>query len=313
MDSPRVVALAGGVGGARLAHGLAQILPPDHLTVIVNTADDFEHLGLAMSPDLDTVMYTLAGLANIETGWGVAGDTFAFLAALGRVGGETWFRVGDRDLATHVERSRRLWAGQTLTEVTRSFCAALGVGPAVLPMTDDWVRTMVQTADGELDFQDYFVRLRCEPVVTGFRFQGLAEASPTGEVLAALRAAEVIVFCPSNPFVSLAPILGLDGVRDAICQAGRPVVAVSPIIGGQAVKGPAAKMLVELGLEVSARAVARHYAGLINAFVLDTADAAYQPDLEAGGLRVLVTDSLMRSETDRARLAREVLGLAEAG
>jgi LPPG:FO 2-phospho-L-lactate transferase len=308
----RVVALAGGVGGARLAHGLAQILPPEQLTVIVNTADDFEHLGLAISPDLDTVMYNLAGLANPETGWGLAGDTFEFLCALERIGGATWFRIGDRDLATHVERSRRLWAGESLTDITRVLCASLGVGPAVVPMSDEWVRTMVQTPDGELEFQEYFVRLRCEPPVTGFRFQGLADASPAPGVLEALGAAEAIVICPSNPFVSIDPILGLAGVREAIQAGARPVVAVSPIVGGQAVKGPAAKMLAELGLEVSARAVARHYGGLINAFVLDRADEAFSPGLEADGLRVLAKDTIMRSEPDRARLAREVLDFAEA-
>jgi LPPG:FO 2-phospho-L-lactate transferase len=307
----RVVALAGGVGGARLAHGLAQILPPEQLTVIVNTADDFEHLGLAISPDLDTVMYNLAGLANPETGWGLAGDTFEFLCALERIGGATWFRIGDRDLATHVERSRRLWAGESLTEITRALCASLGVGPAVLPMSDEWVRTMVQTPDGELEFQEYFVRLRCEPAVTGFRFQGLADANPAPGVLEALDAAEAIVICPSNPFVSIDPILGLAGVREAMQSGARPVVAVSPIVGGQAVKGPAAKMLAELGLEVSARTVARHYDGLTNAFVLDLADEAFRPDLEADGLRVLATDTIMGSQPDRARLAREVLDFAE--
>jgi LPPG:FO 2-phospho-L-lactate transferase len=305
----RVVALAGGVGGARLADGLAQILPATDLSIVVNTADDFEHLGLAISPDLDTVTYNLAGLANLETGWGVAGDTFAFLDALEKLGGETWFRLGDRDLALHVERSRRLWAGETLTQITQRLCKALGIGPAVLPMSDQWVRTMVQTAEGELPFQDYFVRLRCEPVVTGFRFKGAAEAAPALQALAALETADLVVLCPSNPFVSIAPILALAGMRAAITARPRPVVAVSPIIGGQAVKGPAAKMLAELGLEVSARAVARHYAGLINAFVLDQADAAYQEELENDGLRVLVTDSIMHSRPDRARLAREVLEL----
>ncbi len=310
MSTPRVTALAGGVGGARLAHGLAQNLPPECLSVVVNTADDFEHLGLAISPDLDTVTYNLAGIANPATGWGIAGDTFVFLEALGRLGGPTWFRLGDRDLATHVERSHRLWAGESLTEVTRSLCSRLGVGPAVLPMSDDWVRTMVLTPEGELEFQEYFVRLRCEPRVTGFRFHGIQEANPTAEVFGALDSAELIVFCPSNPFVSLDPILGLAGVRPAIQAGGRPVVAVSPIVGGQAVKGPAAKMLADLGREVSARSVAEHYRGLITAFVLDQVDGDLAPELEAGGLRVLVTDTIMRSEADRARLARAVLAFA---
>ena len=308
----RVVAVAGGVGGAKLAHGLAQVLAPDDLTVVVNTADDFEHLGLAISPDLDTVMYTLAGMANSDTGWGIAGDTFEFLAALERLGGETWFRLGDRDLATHVERSRRLWAGESLTQITRSLCAALGTGPAILPMTDEWVRTFVNTPDGELEFQDYFVRLHCEPRVTGFRFEGVGEAIPTPEVTQALTAAEAIVICPSNPFVSIDPILALAGVREAMQAVPRPVVAVTPIVGGQAIRGPAAKMMAELGWEVSARSVAEHYRGIMTGFVLDGQDAALARDIEDGGVQVLVANTVMKSDTDRARLAREALHFAEA-
>ena len=308
----KVVTLAGGVGGAKLAHGLAQILAPEELTVIVNTADDFQHLGLAISPDLDTVTYTLAGIANSETGWGIAGDTFEFLGALERLGGETWFRLGDRDLATHVERSRRLWAGESLTQITRALCGALGVRPTILPMTDEWVRTIVQTDNGELEFQDYFVRLRCEPRVTGFRFDGIEDADPSPEAIAALDSAGAIVICPSNPFVSIDPILSLPGVREALLARAGPIVAVSPIVGGQAIKGPAAKMLAELRLDVSARAVAEHYQGLIAGFVLDAVDSALASELESTGLSVLVTDTLMRSTADRARLAREVLDFAQS-
>jgi LPPG:FO 2-phospho-L-lactate transferase len=298
-----------------LAHGLALVLPPEQLTVVVNTADDFEHLGLAISPDLDTVMYTLAGLANPETGWGVAGDTFEFLAALDRLGGETWFRVGDRDVATHVLRSHRLWAGQTLTEVTRSLCRALGVGPALLPMSDQWVRTIVDTPEGELEFQEYFVHQRCEPRVTGFRFKGIDEASATPQVIEALTTAKAIVVCPSNPFVSIGPLLSLPGVREALAEAvaapGRRVIAVSPIIGGRALKGPAAKMFAELGLEVSARSVADYYRGLLTDFVLDATDAALSASIVATGPLVLVTDTVMRTDADRARLAEEVLRFVE--
>jgi len=297
--------LAGGVGGAKLAHGLALCLPPDTLTIVVNTGDDFEHLGLHISPDLDTVMYTLAGLANPATGWGQAGETWRFLDALERLGGETWFRLGDRDLATHVERTRRLRSGQRLTEVTRALGTALRVGPAVLPMTDGRLRTMVQTDEGELEFQEYFVHRRCEPRISGFRFEGEGEARATPEVQAALEAADLVVICPSNPFVSVEPILRLPGVRE---QLEKPwTVAVSPIVGGQAVKGPAAKMLAELGLEVSAAAVAERYAGLIKGFVLDEVDSSLAPRMTHLNLPVLVTDTMMRTDDDRARLARDVL------
>jgi LPPG:FO 2-phospho-L-lactate transferase len=304
----KVVALAGGVGGAKLAHGLAQILEPAQLTVVVNTGDDFEHLGLHISPDLDTVMYTLAGLANPETGWGLRDESWNFMEALGRLGGETWFRLGDRDLATHVERSRRLWKGESLTEVTAALCAALGVQVRVLPMTDDIFQTMVQTDEGELEFQEYFVHRQCEPRVTGFRFDGLGSAFPTEQALAALDAADVIIFCPSNPFVSLDPILSLPGVSERARHRG--AVAVSPIVGGQALKGPAAKMLAELGREVTAASVAAHYARLLRGFVLDEADSALKPSIEKDALQVLVTNTIMRSDADRARLAREVLDFA---
>jgi len=305
-----VVALAGGVGGAKLAHGLALVLPPKSLTVVVNTGDDFEHLGFHISPDVDTVMYTLAGLANAETGWGLAGETWSFLDALGRLGGETWFRLGDRDLATHVERRRRLEAGQTMTQATQALCAALGVRAAVLPMSDDRLRTLVQTDEGELGFQEYFVHRQCRPRVSGFIFEGADQARPTPQVVQALSAADLIIFCPSNPFVSLGPILALPGVKELV-QA-RPALAVSPIVGGQALKGPAAKMLAELGLDVSAAAVAGYYTGLLRDFVLDALDESLAGELRGQGLRVLVTDTIMRNNVDRARLARQVLAFAGA-
>jgi LPPG:FO 2-phospho-L-lactate transferase len=306
--SRRLVALAGGVGGAKLAHGLARSMPAEDLTVVVNTGDDFVHLGLHISLDLDTVMYTLAGLANPATGWGIAGETWGFLSALERLGGETWFRLGDRDLATHVERTRRLRDGQSLTQVTRALCAALGVAPAVLPMTDHRLRTMVLTDEGVLDFQEYFVHRQCAPRVRGFRFAGEAEAQPTLQVLDALQAADSIIICPSNPFVSIEPILRLPGVRQHV-QRGQ-TVAVSPIVGGQAIKGPAGKMLEELGLDVSALAVAQAYAPLLTGFVLDEVDRHLEPAIAALGLNTLITGTFMRSEADRERLAREVADFA---
>jgi LPPG:FO 2-phospho-L-lactate transferase len=238
----------------------------------------------------------------------LAGETWNFLGALERLGGPAWFRLGDKDAATHVERSRRLWAGQTLTEITRSFCAALGVGPRVLPMTDDDVRTMVDTDQGELEFQEYFVHRRCEPKVRAVRYAGIESAQPTAQALAALDSAEAVLFCPSNPFLSLDPILSLPGVRERVRAKG--AVAVSPIVGGQAVKGPAAKMLAELSLEVSAAAVAAHYRNLLSGFVLDSVDAALRPEIENGAVRVLVTETIMRADADRARLARAVLDFA---
>lgn len=302
-----IVALAGGVGGAKMAFGLSRVLPPDQLTVIVNTADDFEHLGLHVAPDLDTVMYTLAGLANPETGWGLAGESWAFIAAVERLGGPGWFRLGDRDMATHVLRSERLRAGESLTAVTMAFCTALGIHCAVLPMSDDPVRTMVETAAGTLPFQEYFVHRHYEPVVRGFRFEGAHRAKASPQALAALAKAEAIVLCPSNPFVSIAPILAVSGLDKAIRTAKAPIVAVSPIVGGAAVKGPAAKMMLELGQDVSAVGIAAHYRKLIDGLVVDEVDAALVPAVEAMGLRGTAMPTMMRNDDDRVRLARATL------
>jgi len=302
----KILALAGGVGGAKLALGLAGILPSEALTVAVNTADDFEHLGLCISPDLDTVMYTLAGVANPETGWGRRDESWTVMEALGPLGGETWFRLGDKDLATHIERTRRLRAGETLSSVTRDLSTRLGVKPAMVPMSDDPVRTMVTTDRGELAFQDWFVRLRCEPKVKSVRFAGAetALANPALLDLADLRA---IVVCPSNPFVSVAPILAVPGVQAALARTKAPKVAVTPIVGGQAIKGPAAKMLAELGHDVSALGVARYYKDWVDGFVLDAEDAGLVRDIEALGLRVQVADTMMRNDADKRRLAKQVL------
>jgi len=301
----KVVALAGGVGGAKLAHGLAQILAPENLTVIVNTGDDFEHLGLYISPDLDTVCYTLGGLANPDTGWGRINETFHALANIEKLGGQTWFRLGDQDLATHIERSRRMKEGQTLSQITRDFCKAWNIHHTVIPMSDNPVRTIVNTDEGELPFQEYFVHRRCEPRVKGFRFDGIESARPAPGIIDAIKEADAIVICPSNPWVSIAPILAVAGIRSAL--EARKVCAVSPIIGGQAVKGPAAKMYRELGIEPSALAVAKHYQNLVTGFVLDEVDAKLEADIRGLNMRTLITKTLMENSDNRRRLAKDVL------
>jgi LPPG:FO 2-phospho-L-lactate transferase len=307
-----ILALAGGVGGAKLANGLAATLPPDDLVVVVNTGDDFEHLGLHIAPDLDTVMYTLSGRANREQGWGLANETWSFMDALAALGGETWFRLGDRDLATHVERTRMLRAGDALSEVTRHLCQRFGIAHPVVPMSDDPVRTIVETAEGTLEFQRYFVGRHCEPVVTDLRYRGAASARPSPAFEQALGsdALRAIVICPSNPMLSIAPILAVNGVRERIAASGVPVVAVSPIIAGRAVKGPAAKIMRELGHDVSPLGVAKFYAPLVTRMVIDRQDEALAPALRATGVDVLTVDTLMKDPTDQARLARAVLAFA---
>ena len=304
-----VVALSGGIGGAKLALGLYRELPPDSLMVVCNTGDDFEHLGLAISPDLDTVLYTLAGIANPETGWGRAGETWSFMRALGELGGETWFRLGDADLAIHVERTRRFGAGERLSGIGEDFGRRLGLRARVLPMCDEPVRTIVQTPSGPLAFQRYFVEQRCAPEVTGFGFEGADAARPLPAIEQALASVdlEAVAICPSNPFISIDPILAVPGMREAIAACPAPVVAVSPIIGGRAVKGPTAKMMAELGLSISARTVADHYAGLVDGFVLDDADAE---EAEAIEVPCLATRTLMTSDDDKRALAAEVLAFA---
>jgi LPPG:FO 2-phospho-L-lactate transferase len=306
---PIFVALAGGVGGAKLAQGLAA-LAPDALTVVVNTADDFDLYGLRICPDLDTVLYTLAGIADPVQGWGVAGDTTAALDAIARLGRDPWFKLGDRDLATHVLRTERLRAGAPLSTEIAEFADALGVRSRVVPMTDDRAATMVETPDGTLAFQDYFVLRRQTDEVTGVVFAGAERAAPAPGVLGAFATAEAIVVCPSNPFVSIGPILAVPGVAAAIARSAAPVVAVSPIVGGQAIKGPAAKMFASLGLEPSALAVARRYVGTIDGLVIDEVDAALAPEIDALGIRPLVTRTVMGGLDDRARLAAETINFA---
>ena len=307
------VALSGGVGGAKLALGLCDVLDdPDRLTVVANTGDDFEHLGLKVCPDLDTLTYTLAGLANPETGWGRAGESGAFMEALEALGGETWFFLGDKDLAIHVERTRRLRAGDSLSAVTSDLCARLGIRARIVPMSDDPVPTIVETADGPLAFQHYFVRERCRPRVLGFRHEGAAQAQASAGFLDALAAPDLgaVIVCPSNPYISIDPILAVPGVRAALEACRAPVIAVSPIVGGQAVKGPTAKMMAERGIAPSAAAIAAHYAGLVDGFVLDEADRAEVAGIAAAGVAVEVAATMMTAREEKRALARTVLAFA---
>jgi LPPG:FO 2-phospho-L-lactate transferase len=303
----KIVALAGGVGGAKFAHGLAQILPAEDLTVIVNTGDDFEHYGLYICPDLDTVCYTLAGLANPETGWGRADETWNAMESASKLGGPAWFRLGDQDLGTHLERARRLQEGQTLSQITKDFCKTWGIEPQVLPMSDQPVRTIVETGEGNLAFQEYFVHRRCEPCVKGFRFEGVDTAEPAPGAREAIQTADAIIICPSNPWVSIDPILKVLSPLPMGAGSGVRALAISPIIGGQTVKGPAAKMYRELGIEPSALAVARHYCDFITGFVFDTVDRRLEDEIRSLNVRTLVTNTLMNSHDDRKQLADQVL------
>lgn len=306
-----VTALCGGIGGAKLALGLSRVLAPRQLTVVVNTGDDFEHLGLHISPDVDTVLYTLSGLADPVRGWGQVDETWVFMAALEALGGETWFRLGDRDLATHVERTRRLRAGESLSSVVEAFARSLGLAARILPMSDDSVRTVLETDEGVLAFQDYFVRRQCRPRVSAVRYHGAEIAAALPAVLDAIadpRQAGIII-CPSNPYLSIDPLLAIPALRRAISAASAPVIAVSPIVAGRAIKGPTAKLMAELGLEVSSTEIARYYEDLIDGFIVDTADA---DSAEAIGCPTHVTNTLMESLGDRDRLAGTCLHFAAA-
>lgn len=312
MNNPsqrKILALSGGVGGAKLALGLSRVMAPSELTVVANTADDFEHLGLHISPDLDTVMYTLAGLNNQEQGWGLAGETWSMLAAMEQLGGESWFRLGDRDIATHLRRSELLAAGKTLSDVTAELCQQLGIAQNLLPMSDDPVRTFVDTDQGELAFQHYFVREQCAPAVRGFKFKGLESASPSPAFMELLNDDDLqaVIICPSNPFVSVDPILKLAGVTEALKRSAAKVIAVSPIVSGLAIKGPAAKMMKELSMPVTADAVAQYYGDLLDLFVIDESDATLGGSIERIGVSVAATPTVMKTLKDRERLARFVL------
>ncbi len=305
----KFIALTGGVGGAKLAAGLAAVLSPEQLLIVANTGDDFEHLGLTICPDLDSVMYALAGINDTKRGWGVRGETWQVLGALKRLQGETWFQLGDRDLATHIMRTHALAAGHSLSRVTCRLSAALGIEHRLVPMSDQPVRTFVKTASADLPFQQYFVAERCEPVVTGFYFAGVEHARVQTDCASWLADEQLrgVIICPSNPFVSVDPILALPTLRATLAAVRVPIVAVSPLIAGRAIKGPAAKMMSELNLPSDALGVAQHYQGLVNLFVLDAADVALAPAIEALGMRTLVTETLMRSARDRQALAQTIV------
>ena len=312
MSMPRYVVLSGGVGGAKFALGLSRVLQPEQLTIIANTGDDFTHLGLAISPDLDTLMYTLAGLVNEDTGWGCKDETWSCMAGLEALGAETWFRLGDRDLATHLERTRLLASGLTLTQVTRHLCARLGVAVNLLPMSDTPIRTVIDSGDGTLAFQDYFVRRRAEPVVNGIRYEGATKAPPIAALASLLTDPGLasIFIAPSNPWLSIDPILAIPSLTAALRSTTAPVIAISPIVGGRALKGPTAKIMGELGITVSAGAIAAHYGDLLDGFILDDADRAEADALIADGLAVGATHTVMSTLEDRIHLAEFALGFA---
>jgi LPPG:FO 2-phospho-L-lactate transferase len=303
----KITALAGGVGASKFLLGLCRVIPPEEITIIANTGDDIELFGLRICPDIDTVTYTLGGVINEETGWGIAGDTFESLQWLERYGEATWFKLGDRDLATHIFRTAQLLRGLSLTEITDYIRCALGVRAKVLPMTDAYTPTRVLTDEREMHFQEYFVRLRCEPRVKQIRFEEIESAHPSPGVESSIRDADAIIICPSNPFISIGPILAVPGVRQAIVETNARVVAISPIIGGKALKGPAADMLRDLGHEVSAAGVAALYDNLIDLFVMDQADAALTKRIAPLGVRSVVTDTVMNTLEDKQRLAAFVL------
>ncbi|MEM7541248.1 MAG: 2-phospho-L-lactate transferase [Pseudomonadota bacterium] len=300
------LAITGGVGGAKLALGLTHILSPQELTFLVNTGDDFEHLGVHVSPDIDTLMYTLSGLSNPETGWGRVNESWNFIATVRELGGDGWFNLGDRDLAIHTLRTQALSAGEPLSAITKRMFETLGVAYPVYPMSDKPVRTMVDTAQGELGFQHYFVREHCEPVVTGLRFIGAEDAAAPPSITQLLLSNELqgIIICPSNPFLSVDPILAVNGLRDALKSASAPLIAVSPIIGGTAVKGPTAKIMAELELQVSTVAVAEHYGDLLDGFIIDQTDRDLKSRCEALGVETVVAQTLMKTLDDRVNLAQ---------
>ncbi len=307
-----ILTLCGGVGGAKLAYGLSRTANPDDLLVVVNTGDDFLHLGLHISPDLDTVMYTLAGAADPERGWGLAGETWNFMEAIARFEGSDWFRLGDRDLATHVYRTRALQHGLGLAEVTKSLCDAFGIAHRVLPMTDDPLQTIIATDQGDLPFQDYFVRLDCRPRVRSVRFNWVEMARPHPEFAALLnnRDLRAVILCPSNPFLSIDPILSLEGVRPGLQSTPAPVVAISPIVGGKALKGPAARIMEELGMAPGNLAIAEYYRDFLDGLIIDRIDEHEAAAIEKLGIKVKIADTVMRSMQDRKKLAETTLDFA---
>ena len=306
---PKVLAISGGIGGAKLALGLQRVLPPGELAVLVNTGDDFRHLGLAISPDLDTVLYTLAGVANAAAGWGREDESWNFFDELTRRGGPSWFKLGDRDLVVHVERTRRLAAGESLTAVMADLGRRFEVPSAILPMSDDPVATVLDTDAGALEFQEYFVRRQCEPGVRAVRYAGAetAAANPAALDLLGGPGLSAVVLCPSNPYLSIGPLLAIPALHRALACCAAPIVVISPVIGGRAVKGPTVKLMRELGVEVSPRSLVQHYADIIDGLVLDDEDAPLAP---AAGVPTLVTRTLMQTLADRESLARATLEFA---
>ena len=310
----KYIALSGGVGGAKLALGLEKIIQSENLMVIGNVGDDFRHFGLHISPDIDTLLYTLSGKSDVEKGWGLADETWEFMSAMKELGGDTWFQLGDRDLATHVERTQRLQSGESLSEITEYFRRTFGIGAQIIPATDDQLRTIVETDIGVLNFQEYFVRERCNPRIQNLHFQGSETALPQHELTKALRSKELhsIIFCPSNPLLSIDPILSIQGLKKALADSGAKIVAVTPIVGGAAIKGPAAKNLNELGYLVSATTVAKHYQGLIHGFVLDNRDHQEAQQIEKLGIAVLVADTIMNDLETKMQLADKTLEFANS-
>jgi len=309
LENSKVLALAGGVGGAKLALGLRDILDEESLAIVVNTGDDEEFFGLHVSPDLDTVMYTLGGIANPDTGWGISGETFRSLNRLRQYGVDTWFNLGDLDMATHIRRTQLLGQGNTLSEVTNSLCSSLGIAHSIFPMTDDTLKTIVITEISEMSFQEYFVKNRCDPRVISLRFDSPSECSPSPGFVTALNESDLLVFCPSNPFLSVDPILAVPGVRKKIENFRGARIAVSPIVGGEAIKGPAGKILRELGHEVSCVGVAKRYVDLCDVFIIDNVDANLASTIEKLGMRVVVTNTIMNNDQEKRTLAREILSL----
>jgi LPPG:FO 2-phospho-L-lactate transferase len=306
----KVTAIAGGVGGAKLIAGLVKCLSPEDLTIIVNTGDDFNFLNLKICPDVDTISYTLAGISNPETGWGLRDETWNALNSIRQLGGPDWFQLGDKDIGTHIERTRRLLKGESLSQVIHHFCDVWGIKSNILPMTDATVSTIIRTIDrGDLSFQDYFVKYKCEPIIRNIRFRGIRTAKPAPGVLASIDQADLIVFCPSNPWVSIDPVLSVRGILSKIRE--KPTIAVSPIIEGKALKGPAAKMCFELGIAPSVLAVADHYKKIIKALVFDQLDANYEDDILKLGIIPFKTNTRMLSSEDRIRLAQDVLNFSE--
>jgi len=311
MNAQHYLAISGGVGGAKLALGLCQLLGGDELAIVVNTGDDFQHLGLHVSPDIDTLVYTLAGESNPETGWGRKDESWQFMQALTALGGESWFSLGDRDLAMNVERTHRLSQGQTLSQVTAAFAASFGIDHTILPMSDDPVRTRVHTSQGSMDFQHYFVREKCVPEVRGFKFAGAGQARLNPGIRLRLGSPDLagVILCPSNPFVSIDPILSLPGLRELLRSCPAPVIAVSPVVGGSAIKGPTVKMMKELSVPNTPEGVADHYLDFLDGFIIDEEDAGLKSDVEALGLVTEITRTVMVTLEDRVQLARICLEL----